>query len=51
VHTDFTASCAWTIIEAATPAEIDRVFGLLAGHEPIAVRFDDVGTTVDPEWS
>jgi homoserine dehydrogenase len=51
VHTDVTASCAWTIVEAATPAEIDRLRGFLAGHDPIAIRFDDADTVNDPEWS
>jgi hypothetical protein len=53
VHTDATASCAWAIVESATPLEIDRLVTTLAQHDadPIAVRFDDVAATHDPEWT
>jgi homoserine dehydrogenase len=53
VHTDATASCAWTIIEAVTPSEIDRLAAALAerGAHPVAIRFDDAAVTADPEWS
>jgi homoserine dehydrogenase len=51
VHTDATASCVWTIVETATPSEIDRLVAALdeQGTDPIAVRFDAEAT--DPEWS
>jgi Homoserine dehydrogenase len=53
VHTDATASCAWTIVEAATPAEVNRVLGLLEDHgaDPIAARFDEGDAISDPERS
>jgi homoserine dehydrogenase len=53
VHTDATASCAWTILEGATPTEVDRLVSVLGreGADPIAVRFDDAGSTPDVEWS
>jgi hypothetical protein len=43
VHTDATASCAWTILSAATAHEIARVIDALAlaGADPIAARLDD----------
>lgn len=53
VHTDATASCAWTIVESATPAEIGRVSALLGdlGADPIVARFEEVPNSGDPEWS
>ena len=53
VHTDVTASCAWTVVESATPAEIERLLATLAKHDadPIAVRFDDIAATPEPEWT
>ena len=52
VHTDATASCAWTIVEGAAPAEIDRLLVLFEslGADPIAARFEAIGTT-DAECS
>jgi hypothetical protein len=43
VHTDATASGAWTIVLAATANEIARVVDALAqaGGVPIAARLDD----------
>jgi homoserine dehydrogenase len=53
VHTDALASCAWTVVESATPAEIDRFVAALAAcdAEPIAVRFDDTDAARPREWS
>ena len=53
VHTDATATCAWTIVESAAPAEIDRIVAALVAcrAEPIAVRFDDAESTGQGEWS
>jgi homoserine dehydrogenase len=49
VHTDAEASAAWSIVEAATAAEIDAIVGALsdAGADPIAVRFDADPTTAE----
>jgi homoserine dehydrogenase len=43
VHTDARATRAWTVIDSATPAEIDTLLALLdaEGARPIAARFDD----------
>ena len=43
VHTDDTASTSWTIIESATPLQIDALVAALhsAGASPIAARIDD----------
>ncbi|MFL5608600.1 MAG: homoserine dehydrogenase [Gemmatimonadaceae bacterium] len=43
VHTDATATRAWTIVSSATAAEIGRVVDALAaaGADPIAARLDD----------
>jgi hypothetical protein len=47
VLTDATASCAWTIVPAATAQEIGRVVDALAqsGADPIAARLDDAEPT------
>jgi homoserine dehydrogenase len=47
VHTDATASCAWTIVPAATAHEIAQLLDALAdaGADPIAARLDDADET------
>jgi hypothetical protein len=53
VHTDASATCAWSVVESATPAEIDDVVRALeAEHaDPIAVRFDDAETPAARGWT
>jgi homoserine dehydrogenase len=43
VHTDARATCAWSVIDAATPVEVDTVLAALnaEGARPIAVRLDE----------
>jgi homoserine dehydrogenase len=52
VHTDATATCAWSVVESATTAEIDDVVRALRAvdAEPIAVRFDDIQAPTVRGW-
>jgi homoserine dehydrogenase len=50
VYTDALATFAWSIVESATPAEIDALLVALesAGGHPIAARFDDLARSGAP---
>ena len=53
VHTDSSASCAWSIVESATADEIGRIVHALHAErvDPIVVRFADSGLPEPSGWT